>query len=184
MYEAIRALEQVGVLSWVNRIKRVREYVPRPVRQPGATTLRGAGSPAALSVGWALARLAGKAASAATGRSNRENRGARNPMQRRCADRPVSPFRRFGNFETTPPPFRAIMGKREPQIILKTDERKVVLELGFEGKFTAKSSGWDENRVFLEATSSRSQSRTAAGCSRTCPRAAGAEAGPHYFPDD
>ena len=42
MYEAIRALEQVGVLSWVNRIKRVREYVPRPVRQPGATTLRGA----------------------------------------------------------------------------------------------------------------------------------------------
>jgi DNA-binding GntR family transcriptional regulator len=40
VYEAIRALEQVGVLSWVNRIKRVREYVPRPVRQPGATTLR------------------------------------------------------------------------------------------------------------------------------------------------
>jgi Helix-turn-helix domain len=28
VYEAIRALEQVGVLSWVNRIKRVREYVP------------------------------------------------------------------------------------------------------------------------------------------------------------
>ena len=25
VYEAIRALEQVGVLSWVNRIKRVRE---------------------------------------------------------------------------------------------------------------------------------------------------------------
>jgi len=42
------------------------------------------------------------------------------------------------------------MGKREPQIILKTDERKVVLELGLEGKFTAKSTGWDENRVFLE----------------------------------
>jgi hypothetical protein len=63
VYEAIRALEQVGLLSWVNRIKRVREYVPRPVRQPGATTLRGAGSPAALSVGWPLARLAGKAVS-------------------------------------------------------------------------------------------------------------------------
>jgi Helix-turn-helix domain len=28
VYYAIRALEQVGVLSWVNRIKRVREYVP------------------------------------------------------------------------------------------------------------------------------------------------------------
>ena len=26
-YEAIRALEQVGVLSWVNRIKRVRKYL-------------------------------------------------------------------------------------------------------------------------------------------------------------
>jgi hypothetical protein len=42
------------------------------------------------------------------------------------------------------------MGKREPQIILKTDERKVVLELGLEGKFAAKSTGWDENKVFLE----------------------------------
>ena len=28
VYEALRALEQIGVLSWVNRIKRVREYVP------------------------------------------------------------------------------------------------------------------------------------------------------------
>jgi hypothetical protein len=26
VYEPIRALEQVGVLSWVNHIKRVREY--------------------------------------------------------------------------------------------------------------------------------------------------------------
>jgi len=42
------------------------------------------------------------------------------------------------------------MGKREPQIILRTDERKIVLELGLEGKFAAKSTGWDENRVFLE----------------------------------
>jgi hypothetical protein len=25
-----------------------------------------------------------------------------------------------------------------------------VLELGLEGKFAAKSTGWDENRVFLE----------------------------------
>ena len=42
------------------------------------------------------------------------------------------------------------MGKRERQIILKTDERKVVLELGLEGKLAAKSTGWDENQVFLE----------------------------------
>jgi hypothetical protein len=42
-------------------------------------------------VAWPLARLAGKAASATKGRSNRENRSARNPMQRRCVDRPASP---------------------------------------------------------------------------------------------
>ena len=42
------------------------------------------------------------------------------------------------------------MAKREPQIILKTDERKLVLELGLGGKFTARSMAWDENRVFLE----------------------------------
>ena len=43
------------------------------------------------------------------------------------------------------------MGKsREPQIILKTDQRNVILELGLRGKFQAKSSGWDENRTFLE----------------------------------
>jgi hypothetical protein len=42
------------------------------------------------------------------------------------------------------------MDKREPQIILKTDERTFVLELGLKGTFAAKSTGWDENRVFLE----------------------------------
>ena len=54
------------------------------------------------------------------------------------------------NFETNPPTSQGFMSKREPQIILKTDERKIVLEMGLEGKFAAKSSGWDENRVFLE----------------------------------
>lgn len=48
--------------------------------------------------------------------------------------------------------------KREPQIILKTDERKIVLEIGLGGKFAAKSTGWDENRVFLEGDSLRSRS--------------------------
>ena len=42
------------------------------------------------------------------------------------------------------------MAKREPQIILKTDECKLVLELGLGGKFTARSTAWHENRVFLE----------------------------------
>ena len=44
------------------------------------------------------------------------------------------------------------MDKRQPQIILKTDDGKVVLELGLEGKFAAKSTGGDQNRVFLEGT--------------------------------
>jgi hypothetical protein len=38
------------------------------------------------------------------------------------------------NFETTP---LGTMGKREAQILLKTDERTVVLELGIRGKFVA-----------------------------------------------
>ena len=89
------------------------------------------------------------------------------------------------NFETNPPTSQGFMSKREPQIILKTDERKIVLEMGLEGKFAAKSSGWDENWVFLEATSSRSQSSTAAGCSRLARwPASGDGPAPSYFPDD
>jgi len=41
------------------------------------------------------------------------------------------------------------MGTREAQITLKTEDRDIRLELGREGKFTAKSSGWHENRLFL-----------------------------------
>jgi hypothetical protein len=47
-------------------------------------------------------------------------------------------------------PLGGFMSKREPQIILKTDQRTFVLELALGGKFQAKSSGWDENRMFLE----------------------------------
>jgi hypothetical protein len=65
VYEAIRAIEQVGVLSWVNHIKkRSRVRSRRP--QPDATTLRGAGSPAALPVAWppgAARRLGGECGS-------------------------------------------------------------------------------------------------------------------------
>jgi hypothetical protein len=74
---------------------------------------------------------------------------------------------RLDNNVTTP---RGIMSKREPRIILKTDERKIVLEMGLEGKFAAKSTGWDENWVFLEGKKLEFAVKTAAGCSRTCPR--------------
>jgi hypothetical protein len=42
------------------------------------------------------------------------------------------------------------MSKREPQIIMKTDQRSTVIDLQRRGKFVAKSSGWDEDRIFLE----------------------------------
>jgi hypothetical protein len=42
------------------------------------------------------------------------------------------------------------MSNREPQILLKADERSIVLELSRDGKFAAKSSGWGENLVCLE----------------------------------
>ena len=43
------------------------------------------------------------------------------------------------------------MGKaRERQIILNTDQRTVLLEMGLDGKLQAKSSECDENRTFLE----------------------------------
>ena len=82
-----------------------------------------------------------------------------------CNDVPrIGQLRRVTRIVSVVRPPGGSMGKREPQIILKTDERKVMLELGLEGKFAAKSTGWDENRVFLEGTSSRSPSSTAAGC--------------------
>jgi hypothetical protein len=51
------------------------------------------------------------------------------------------------NFETTPGELWASANRRS---FLKNGERSIHLELGGEGKFPAKSSGWDENRVFLE----------------------------------
>jgi hypothetical protein len=42
------------------------------------------------------------------------------------------------------------MGERKREVILKTDQRSVLLEFGIGGKFSAKSGAWDENRVFLE----------------------------------
>jgi hypothetical protein len=61
----------------------------------------------------------------------------------------ISQFRHFAgsmNFVTTPGGF---MGKREAQIILKTEARNLLLESGRDGKFVAKTVGWGENRLFL-----------------------------------
>jgi len=52
------------------------------------------------------------------------------------------------NYETTPP--GGFMGKREPQIILKTDERKIHLELGLEEKIRSEINGVGREPVFLE----------------------------------
>jgi hypothetical protein len=77
------------------------------------------------------------------------------------------------------------VSKREPQIILKTDERSTVLELSCEGKFAAKSTCWDENRVFLEGDklevvikNGRWVLTHQPAALRPAPKAQ------HYFPDD
>jgi hypothetical protein len=79
------------------------------------------------------------------------------------------------------------MGKgRERQIILKTDQRTLLLEMGLGGKFQQKSSAWDENRTFLEgdvleveyAMAARVLAHTSAG-----PRPAPPPA-QHYFPTE
>jgi len=42
------------------------------------------------------------------------------------------------------------MGKgRTAELILKTDQRTIVLELGTGVKFSAKSSDWDKNKLFF-----------------------------------
>ena len=57
------------------------------------------------------------------------------------------------------------MGKaREPQIMLNTDQRTVLLEMGLDGKFQAKSSECDENRTFLEGDVLEVEYAMAAGC--------------------
>ena len=77
------------------------------------------------------------------------------------------------------------MSKREPQIILKTDERKVVLELGLGGKFAAKSTGWDENRVFLEGGSGSTSVKNGRLVLTHVPAPPAAPKPVlHYFPDD
>jgi hypothetical protein len=77
------------------------------------------------------------------------------------------------------------MGKgREPQIILKTDQRNFLLEMGGEGKFTAKSSGWHENRLFLEDDKLEVAVKNGRWVMTICRSGPPPEPGPveHYFP--
>jgi hypothetical protein len=78
------------------------------------------------------------------------------------------------------------MGKREPQIIPQKRRARHSPRAWVRGEFTAKSSGWDENRVFLEGDKLEVAVKTAVGCSRTCLRAR--DRRPNllrcYFPDD
>ena len=45
---------------------------------------------------------------------------------------------------------RDIWASANRRLFSKTDKRQVVLELGLEGKFAAKSTGWDEKPGFPE----------------------------------
>jgi hypothetical protein len=74
------------------------------------------------------ARLAGRPRVRERGRSNREYRGAHNPMQRRCAGRPVLRFGRVDELRRHP--LRA-MSKREPQT---ANERRTCLALSGRGE--------------------------------------------------
>jgi hypothetical protein len=75
-----------------------------------------------------------QAARAGTGRSNRENRGASNPMQRRCADRPASPCDRKATIML--PPKGGSRASANRRSFLENGERTIRLELGCEGNST------------------------------------------------
>ena len=101
MYEAIRALEQVGDLSWVNRITRVREYVPRPVRQPGARRCAEPGRQAARRVAQAKTGPCSRRPGQDHPEPDRRQRAACDGATRPA---PIRPVNRVPSFETTPPP--------------------------------------------------------------------------------
>jgi len=53
--------------------------------------------------------------------------------------------------------------ERKRETILKTDQRNLYLELGLQGKFSVKSSGWGENRVVAEGDHAEAPCNEAAG---------------------
>ena len=40
--------------------------------------------------------------------------------------------------------------EQRPEILLITENKTVILEMGRDGKFSAKSNAWEENKVVLE----------------------------------
>ena len=77
------------------------------------------------------------------------------------------------------------MDKRQPQIILMTHERTFVLELGLQGKFAAKSTAWDENRVFLDGDKLEIAIKDGRRVLTHLPaKPAAPKPVLHYFPDD
>jgi hypothetical protein len=54
---------------------------------------------------------------------------------------------------------------QRPEILLITDNKTVLLELGHDGKFSAKSASWEENKVILPGDEIGFGSTAAAGSS-------------------
>jgi hypothetical protein len=77
------------------------------------------------------------------------------------------------------------MGKgREPEVILKTDERRIILDLGLERKFTARSGAWDDTKVSLEGDKlGFGQARQVGAVPPAGQATAGAAAGRALLPD-
>ena len=74
------------------------------------------------------------------------------------------------------------MGKREPQIILKTEERDICRNSGTSGNSQPNQAVGMKTGFSSRATSSRSLSRSTAGCSRTsCGPATGGRTAPMLF---
>ena len=87
-YEAIRALEQVGVLSWVNRTKTSPPCSATRCNDVARSRVVGT----AFSVGRGPGAARRQGGECGSGQIKPQQCGARNPMQRRCADRPTLPF--------------------------------------------------------------------------------------------
>ena len=77
------------------------------------------------------------------------------------------------------------MSKREPQTMLKTGERKAVLELGLEGNSAQNQRSGTKNRVFLEGDRLEVEVKNGRWV-LTHVHAAARRPAPvqHYFPDD
>jgi hypothetical protein len=88
------------------------------------------------------------------------------------------------NFSTTP--LGGLMSKREPQIIMKTGQRSTVIDLQRRGKFVTKSSGWDEDRIFLEGDKLEVAVKNGRWVLTHLPARSppAAELIRHYFPDE